>query len=951
MYFVLAWCMVEVVFGVVSSIHHVMAQTKPQNELDLSGQAVWVIDLFSRVYQLFHALPEMSSPEGTPVSVVFGLTRDLIDIIEKKKPDYLFCASDTPEQTFRHKQFEAYKATRSEMPADLVPQIPLVKKLLEVFGVPCLELAGYEADDVLATVSVQTVSAGGECTLVTSDKDARQLLGPHVRLLNLRNNAFVGEAELLADWGIRPDQVVDYLSLVGDAVDNVPGIPGIGPKIASSLLQQFGTLEEILSRCDEVKGKKRQENIALHGDTARQGRSLIQLELNTPIEIPWGAAVVQRPDTEPLIQFLQQLGFKTLVKKVQSLSGGKTTVAKPTESKGQGLFSLGDESDGGHSSCPAPLLPAKASAVTSAVKKLRESLSTGGFLIVSVTESAAQSRSKAGSPPVWSEVTGLALLAHTESDTQPSVWFSAKQVTSSKAIQEILSDSRLPKVGYDLKRQVVALSRLGVELVGLQFDPLIAGHLLDAGQRNQGLADLLARFADMDSSITHIQDAPQTAEQAASSCHSVASLVEILSKEIEMGGFSSLFSDVELPLAEVLSGMESRGVCVDTKLLSDLSEDYSSKIKSLEEESHELAGHAFSLSSPLQVRTVLFEEQGLPVVKRTKTGPSTDAEVLEELASLHELPAKLLQHRKYSKLKSTYVDALPFLVDPRTSRIHTTFNQTVTATGRLSSSEPNLQNIPIRTVEGQQIRSAFQPAEKGWKFLAADYSQIELRILAHLSGDEAMLAAFQNEEDIHTRTAAAVFEVESEEVTSEMRRTAKAVNFGILYGQSAFGLAKSLGISQPEAAEFITAYFEKFEGASQFIDEVLDRCRAERGVATMLGRRRAIDGVRDYDGRRGAGGVFALNLPERTAVNTVVQGSAADLIKLAMLKVDRRLANEKLSSFLVLQIHDELLFEYPNAEYESLQSLVVHEMGTAMDLKVPLEVSVQTGSTWADCQK
>ncbi len=626
-------------------------------------------------------------------------------------------------------------------------------------------------------------------------------------------------------------------------------------------------------------------------------------------------------------------------------------LAKPSKTSDQGLLALGDESQGEHARYPAPVLPAKDSAVTSAVKKLRESLSSGGCLIVSVTESAVRGRSKAGEPPVWPEVTGLTLLAHTDSDPQASVWFSAKQVTSSEALRKILSDPRVPKVGYDLKRQIVALSRLGIDLVGLQFDPLIAGHLLDAGQRNQGLSDLLDRFADVESSDTQVQDVPQTAEQAASSCHGVASLVDVLSEEIKTGGFGSLFSDVELPLAEVLSGMESRGVRVDTKLLSGLSDDYTSKIKILEKEAHELAGHAFSLSSPLQVRTVLFEEQGLPVVKRTKTGPSTDAEVLEELAPLHELPAKLLQHRKYSKLKSTYVDALPFLVDPRTSRIHTTFNQTVTATGRLSSSDPNLQNIPIRTAEGQQIRSAFRPAEEGWHFLAADYSQIELRILAHLSGDAAMLEAFRNEEDIHTRTAAAVFEVESEEVTSEMRRTAKAVNFGILYGQSAFGLAKALGISQPEAAEFIAAYFEKFAGASQFIDEVLDRCRAERGVATMLGRRRAIDGVRDHEGRRGAGGVFALSLPERTAVNTVVQGSAADLIKLAMLKVARRLVSDKLSSFLVLQIHDELLFEYPRAESEPLQALVVHEMGSAMDLEVPLEVSVQTGSTWADCEK
>jgi DNA polymerase-1 len=357
------------------------------------------------------------------------------------------------------------------------------------------------------------------------------------------------------------------------------------------------------------------------------------------------------------------------------------------------------------------------------------------------------------------------------------------------------------------------------------------------------------------------------------------------------------------------------------------------------------------LASPLQVRTVLFDEQGLPVVKRTKTGPSTDAEVLEELAPLHPLPAKLLEHRKYAKLKSTYVDALPLLVDAADGRIHTTLNQTVTATGRLSSSDPNLQNIPVRTREGQQIRAAFLPGESGWQFLAADYSQIELRILAHLSGDPAMIEAFQQAEDIHTRTAAAVFEVDPEAVTSEMRRTAKAVNFGILYGQSAFGLAKALGISQAEAAAFIAAYFETFAGAANFMDEVLDRCRAERRVTTMLGRRRAIEGVRDRDGRRGAGGVFALSLPERTAVNTVVQGSAADLIKLAMLRVAARLKAEQRAAALVLQIHDELLLETPQAELAAVEQLVVSEMQQAMELTVPLEVSVHSGCSWAECEK
>jgi DNA polymerase-1 len=431
----------------------------------------------------------------------------------------------------------------------------------------------------------------------------------------------------------------------------------------------------------------------------------------------------------------------------------------------------------------------------------------------------------------------------------------------------------------------------------------------------------------------------------------VRMLSERLAAALEADGLDKLFVDVELPLASVLAGMEFRGVRIDVGVLGALSKDYAARLAALEAEIHTLAGHAFSIASPLQVRTVLFDELGLPVVKRTKTGPSTDAEVLEELAPLHPLPAKLLEQRKYSKLKSTYVDALPMLVEPATGRIHTTFNQTVTATGRLSSSDPNLQNIPIRTAEGQQIRAAFLPREPGWRFVAADYSQIELRILAHLSGDAAMRAAFASGTDIHTRTAAAVFGVAEAAVTSEMRRTAKAVNFGILYGQSAFGLAKALAIPQPDAAEFIAAYFRTFAGAAEFMDEILDRCRRDGHVTTMLGRRRAITGVRDRAGRRTAAGILALALPERTAINTVVQGSAADLIKLAMLRVARRLAEERLTAALVLQIHDELLLETPGEEAQAVRELLLAEMQGAMHLDVPLEVSVHEGSTWAECEK
>jgi DNA polymerase-1 len=430
----------------------------------------------------------------------------------------------------------------------------------------------------------------------------------------------------------------------------------------------------------------------------------------------------------------------------------------------------------------------------------------------------------------------------------------------------------------------------------------------------------------------------------------VQGLAARLPEKLAAEGLADLCATVELPLATVLADMEFRGVRIDAPALAALSTEYAARLTTLEAEIHALAGRAFAIASPVQLRAVLFDELGLPVVKRGKTGPSTDAEVLEQLAPMHPLPEKLLEHRRYAKLKSTYVDALPALVEPGTGRIHTSFNQTVTATGRLSSSDPNLQNIPIRTAEGRQIRAAFLPGEAGWRFVAADYSQIELRILAHLSGDAAMRAAFAAGEDIHARTAAAVCGAAAADVTPAMRRVAKAVNFGILYGQSAFGLAKALGIPQPEAAEFIAGYFRVFAGAAAFMDEVLDRCRRDGHVTTMLGRRRAIAGVRDRERRRTAAGVLALTLPEREAVNTVVQGSAADLIKLAMLRVAARLRAERRRAALVLQIHDELLIESPPEEVADVERIVATEMSEAMKLLVPVEVSVHSGGTWAECE-
>jgi DNA polymerase-1 len=917
---------------------------------DLRGKRVWAIDTLSRVYQLFHALPEMSAPDGTPVSAVYGLTRDLLDIVEKKKADYLLAAMDAPGPTFRHERFEAYKATRAEMPADLVPQIPLVRRLFAVMGIPCLEAAGYEADDVLATVATQAVSLGGDCVLATADKDARQLLGEHVRLLNLRNNALLGPPELEAEWGLRPDQVVDYLALVGDAVDNVPGIPGIGPKTASELIAKFGTLDALLARVDEVSGKKRKENLLGHADTARAGRELIRLDRSVPIEVPWEAARIHPPDAGRLADFLREMGFKSIVGRVLAAVPASHPAAAGAVGGQQTFLDLGDDGvrpekpsgGGATASVACGERPAELVADDDVAGFLK---SVDGAAPLAICFVAAAAGGAMAAP------VGAVFAAG-----ERSAFIDAALLRSSGSLREALGDPALPKIAHDLKRQWVAARSAGLDLVGGVFDTLLAGYLLDAGERALGPADIarrngLAIAAAGGPFDPASLERPVDAVAAATVCRIVQRLHTPLAERLREGGLEELFRRVEMPLATLLGEMEVRGVRIDTAALAALGRHYTDTLARLEREIHDSAGREFLVTSPVQVRDVLFEELRLPVVKRTKTGPSTDAEVLEELAVLHPLPAKLLEHRKFAKLKSTYVDALPTLVDSATGRIHTTFNQTVTATGRLSSSDPNLQNIPTRSVEGQQIRAAFLPSADGWRFIAADYSQIELRILAHLSGDPAMREAFASGEDIHTRTAAAVYGVATAGVTPAMRRAAKGVNFGILYGQSAFGLAKGLGIPQAEAATFIASYFRTFAGAEVFMDDVLDRCRRDGYVTTMLGRRRAISGVRDRAGRRSAAGGFALSLPERTAVNTVVQGSAADLIKLAMLRVDRRLKAEVPAAAIVLQIHDELLIEAPLPASAAVCQVVPEEMRGAMELDVPLEVSVHTGDTWAACEK
>lgn len=902
----------------------------------LADRSVWIVDANSLIFQVFHAIPEMTSPQGEPVNAVYGFTRDLLFLIEQKKPDYLLVAFDRPEPTFRHELFTAYKGERSEMPQELIPQFPKIRAMIEALAIPILELPGYEADDLLATVAHMTAEQGGHCYLVSGDKDCRQLLGPRVSIFNIRKNALYEQAALADDWGVRPEQVVDFQALVGDSVDNVPGAPGIGPKTASELLTQYGTLEAVLDHAHEIKAAKRRQALVDHREQILLSRQLVRLDTHVPAAVDWAQARVGGYHGPQLVELLASYGFRGLTDKARELSGANTSAAAAPG--WQSDYRLVNSSAG--------------------LAKLMQELAGVTRLSVDTETTSVL--------PTQAELVGVSLawqpgVAYYVAVRGPASEPVLPQAEALAALGPVLQDAAVKKVGQNLKYDMIVLRRAGVELEGLDFDTMVASYVLEAGERNHNLDDLAQRYLQhknisIESLIgsgknqRRMDEAPlaDVTQYAAEDADVALRLTPLLETRLEQSGLAKLYREVELPLIEVLVELESNGIRVDTARLAELSGEYGQRMEKLEKDIHELAEGPFNIASPKQLAEILFERLRLPVVKKTKTGPSTDADVLEELAPLHPLPAKIIEYRQYAKLKGTYLDALPALVHPLTGRVHASFNQVVAATGRLSSSDPNLQNIPIRTREGREIRSAFLPGQDGWLLLAADYSQIELRVLAHFCQDIELCRAFADDEDIHARVASQVYSVALENVTPEMRRTAKAVNFGVIYGQSPFGLAKQLGIPQSEAAEFIEAYFARYRGVDQFIAQVLADCRQKGYVETILGRRRAIQGVRPDVVTSGRGRQLAL--PERTAINTVIQGSAADLIKLAMLAVHRRLRREGLAARMLLQIHDELVFEVPVHETTRVAQLVVEEMTGAAPLRTPLKVDVKTGRNWADVE-
>jgi DNA polymerase I len=893
---------------------------------------VYAIDSHSLIYQVFHALPEMSGPNGQPVGAIHGFIRDIVDLLEKQKPDYLLCAFDFSGDTFRHKIFPGYKQQRDEMPLDLQLQIPNIRRLLAAMNIPILELDQYEADDILATIARECDERDWDLFVVTADKDCRQLISPRVKIYNIRKQEVFDEQRLAEEWGITPEQVVDFQSLVGDSVDNVPGVPLIGPKIARELIAQYGTLDAVLEHAGEVKGQKRRENLMNFQEQARMSRELVQLDRQTPIEIDWDAARVSGVNRQAVEELVREFGFRRLGEVLAGLS----TAAEPTDWKAD----------------------YRTIATPEDLDELVRTLARQPWLSVDTetTSTFPRHADLVGYSFCW----GAGKAVYIPVQAPPGEPQLPAALVRDK-LRGVLEDPSIKKLGQNLKYDIIVLRGVGIHLRGVAFDTMVADYLLEPGERNHNLDDLAMKLLNHKNiSIAALIGSGKNqrrmdevavslvTDYAAEDADVAWRLKEILERRLDEEGLRPLFETLEMPLIEVLAEMEFHGIKIDVERLRGMSEQFASQIAELQRDIHQIAGREFNIDSRLQLAKILFEERKLPITKRTRTGPSTDVEVLEELAKVDPLPAKIIEYRQFAKLKSTYVDALPQLVHPVTGRVHTSFKQDVAATGRLSSKDPNLQNIPIRTETGRKIRSAFIPGEVGWKLLTADYSQIELRVLAHFSGDETLCRAFAEGEDIHTLVASQVYGVPRVEVTKEQRRSAKAINFGVIYGQSSFGLANSLDIETTAAADFIEAYFTRYPGVDTFFEKLLAEAIDKGYVSTISGRRRPVSGIRSKDER---GDRRQRNLPERIAINTVIQGSAADLIKQAMLNVAARLRREGLAARLLLQIHDELVFEAPEKELPALATLAMEEMVRAGEgLCVALGVDVKTGANWAECE-
>ncbi len=884
-------------------------------------QRLYLIDGSSYIYRAYFAIRHLSNSKGFATNAVYGFTNMLLKVMREEKPDHLAVVFDAKGPTFRKEIYPEYKANRAAMPDDLAPQIPVIKEIVRGFRLPALELQGFEADDIIATLVRRFAAQGLDVTVVTGDKDLMQIVGERVRLYDTMKDQFFGPAEVVERFGGPPEIVADVLGLAGDTSDNIPGVPGIGEKTARELIAEFGSLENLLANIDRVKGAKRQENLRAFADQALLSRELVKLREDVPLQIDYDDFTLSEPDLAALGAIFKDMEFHKLV---QEFSASVRTT-------GEGYHCLLTDSD--FEAMVHDLLEARRFSLDTETTDLDPMRAELVGLSFSVREGEG-----------WYVPLGHRYLGVPDQ---------LERQTVLEKLRPLLEDPSLKKIGQNLKYDLLVLRRAGIRVAGVAFDTMIASYLANPAAKSHSLDTLAAEilghkmitYAEMTGSgkkqicFSEVE-CEKAAVYAAEDADVTLRLAERLSPRLAEAQQGRLFAEVEMPLMEVLTDMEWTGVRIDPDFLHDLSRELKVKLAGLEAQIHQMCGGPFNIGSPKQLGEVLFERLKLARGRRTKTGWSTDVEVLTKLAEENEVCARILDYRSLAKLTSTYTDNLPRLVHPETGRLHTSFNQTVTATGRLSSSDPNLQNIPIRTEEGSRIREAFVPAE-GNILLSADYSQVELRILAHMADEPALKESFARGEDIHRRTASEIFGVFPEMVTSDMRRQAKTINFGVLYGMSAFGLAKELGIGRREAQEFIDRYFDRYAGIKAFMESRLAEAREKAYVTTLLGRRCAIPEILSKN-------PAVRSYAERNAVNYPIQGSAADIIKVAMVNLHRRLQKEGLRAKMVLQVHDELVFDVPEDEVETLAPIVRQEMEGAVPLSVPLAVDVGTGKNWRE---
>lgn len=871
-----------------------------------------MIDGNSIAYRAFFALPLLNNEKGIHTNAVYGFTMMLMKILEEEKPTHILVAFDAGKTTFRHKTFEEYKGGRQKTPPELSEQFSFIRELLDAYNIARYELENYEADDIIGTLSLQAEQDGYEVRVISGDKDLTQLASK-LTTVGITRKGITDIEEYTPEhvqekYGLVPEQIIDMKGLMGDTSDNIPGVPGVGEKTAIKLLKEFSTLENLLISINQVGGNKLKEKLEEFKEQAMMSKQLATIERQAPIEVKLSDIAYEGFTKEKLVALFKELGFASLLDKLgEDVHETEQIDIEKVEY----------------------VIP----------KEITEDLfANENYFYVELLEDNYH----------FADIIGFSLV-----NENGSFFLPTEQAVSSEAFKKWAEDEKKKKTVYDAKRSEVSLRRYDIHLKGANFDVLMASYLINPSDTLEDLAAIAKKYE-----LSYIQSdeafygkgvkrkVPEThalAEQLVRKSLAMSRLKGVLEDKLISNEQYELFKELEMPLSLILADMESYGIKVERQRLENMGRELNERLIDIEGKICELAGERFNINSPKQLGIILFEKLNLPTIKKTKTGHSTSAEVLEKLSGRHEIIEYILLYRQLGKLQSTYIEGLLKVIDSKTEKVHTRFQQTLTATGRLSSIDPNLQNIPIRLEEGRKIRQAFVPSEEGWLIFSADYSQIELRVLAHIAGDEKLIQAFKEDMDIHTKTAIEVFHVKKEEVTSNMRRQAKAVNFGIVYGISDYGLSQNLGITRKEAGQFIERYLNSYPGVKDYMDEIIHSAKQKGYVTTLMQRRRYIPEItsRNFNLR---------SFAERTAMNTPIQGSAADIIKKAMIDMDEALKDKGLKTRMLLQVHDELIFEAPEEEVEILKTLVPLVMENCIELSVPLKVDYAYGPTWFDAK-